>query len=83
MAQRIESILGRLVPSDEGDTDPIPFRALARELFAVERFFESNGFLSAAKEVAHVERTLEALPLQTRRSPRFHRSTLPISRSGR
>jgi len=61
MEQRIESILGRLVPSGEADADPIPFAELARELYAVERFFESNGFLSVAKEVAHVERTLVGL----------------------
>ena len=64
MEQRIESILGRLVPSDEADADPIPYAALARELYAVERFFQSNGFLSLAKEVAHVERTLDRLSPQ-------------------
>ena len=61
MEQRIVSILGRLEPGDDPDADPIPFTALARELYAVERFFESNGFLSIAKEVAHVERTLEGM----------------------
>jgi len=64
MEQRIESVLGRLVPSDEAGADPIPFAALARELYAVERFFESNGFLTLAKEVAHVERTLNGLSPQ-------------------
>mgnify|MGYP001821911589 CR=1 FL=1 len=59
MEERIESILVRLDSADDTDADPIPFASLARELFAVERFFESNGFLSVAKEVAHVERTLE------------------------
>lgn len=61
MEQRIGSILGRLEPSDDPDADRIPYTALARELYAVERFFESNGFLSVAKEVAHVERTLEGM----------------------
>ncbi len=60
MEKRIESILNRLEPEDPSDAEPIPFAALARELYAVERFFESNGFLSVAKEVAHVERTLES-----------------------
>jgi hypothetical protein len=60
MEQRLASILERL-GSDGDDDDPIPFAMLARELFAVERFFESNGFLSVAKEVAHVERLLEGL----------------------
>jgi hypothetical protein len=57
---RINSILKRLQPSAASDSEPIPYSALARELYAVERFFESNGFLSIAKEVAHVERTLES-----------------------
>jgi len=61
MEERIESILARLDSADDTDADPIPFASLARELYAVERFFESNGFLSVAKEVAHVERTLEGL----------------------
>ena len=63
MEVRINSILKRLQPSVTSDSaidaEPIPYAALARELYAVERFFESNGFLSIAKEVAHVERTLE------------------------
>jgi hypothetical protein len=61
---RIGSIMKRLQPSETSDptidAEPIPYAALARELYAVERFFESNGFLSVAKEVAHVERTLES-----------------------
>jgi len=60
MEKRIESILKRLDVQDDSDPEPIPFAALARELYAVERFFESNGFLSIAKEVAHVERALES-----------------------
>jgi len=64
MEVRIDSIMKRLQPAESSDatveTEPIPYAALARELYAVERFFESNGFLSVAKEVAHVERTLES-----------------------
>jgi hypothetical protein len=64
MDVRIDSIMKRLQPSETSDptidAEPIPYAALARELYAVERFFESNGFLSVAKEVAHVERTLES-----------------------
>ncbi|MCU0302789.1 MAG: hypothetical protein MUC56_01855 [Thermoanaerobaculales bacterium] len=59
--RRLTAILDRLGDADEPDAEPPPFAALARELFAVERFFESNGFLSVAKEVAHVERLLEKL----------------------
>ena len=64
MEVRIDSIMNRLQPSETSDpaidAEPIPYAALARELYALERFFESNGFLSVAKEVAHVERTLES-----------------------
>jgi hypothetical protein len=62
MEIRLESIVKRLQGSEDGEaeSEPPPYSALARELYAVERFFESNGFLSIAKEVAHVERTLEA-----------------------
>jgi hypothetical protein len=61
MEQRIASVLDRLQPETADDEVPVPFAALARELYAVERFFESNGFLSIAKEVAHVERTLQEM----------------------
>jgi hypothetical protein len=58
MERRIGTVLDRLQGDDDPDSEPIPYAALARELFAVERFFESNGFLGVAKEVAHVERAL-------------------------
>jgi len=56
--QRIGAVLDRVRSDDDTDAEPIPYAALARELWAVERFFESNGFLGIAKEVAHVERAL-------------------------
>jgi hypothetical protein len=58
MEERIGAVLRRLESSVE---EPDSFADLARQLFPVERFFESNGFLSVSKEVAHVERTLEGL----------------------
>ncbi len=61
MEQRIASVLERLQDGAEDDKAPVPFAALARELYAVERFFESNGFISVAKEVAHVERILQEM----------------------
>jgi len=60
MEDRLGRVLDRLNQED-GEGDPPPFAVLARELYGVERFFESNGFISIAKEVAHVERALEAL----------------------
>lgn len=59
MEQRLSQALQQL--TRDANDEPIPFRALARDLWAVERFFSSSGFLSVAKEVAHVERALEAL----------------------
>ncbi len=83
--QRLGSVVDRLNQEDEPDSDPPPFAALARELYAVERFFESNGFISVAKEVAHVERTLEALasPEETQQAAdqRIATSEVPLTRS--
>lgn len=59
METRIAEVLERLGAGE--DDEPVPYGDLARRLFPVERFFESNGFLSVAKEVAHVEHALEAL----------------------
>jgi hypothetical protein len=59
--ERIESILGRLDASNDPESEPVSYTALARELFSVERFFESIGFMSVAKEVTHIEKALIAL----------------------
>lgn len=59
--ERLTSVLDRLSPDGDDEAPQIAFGELARELYAVERFFESNGFITVAKEVAHVERALEAL----------------------
>ena len=76
--QRIESVLDRLEPGEGPEKETPPFAALARELYAVERFFESNGFLSVAKEVAYVERALEALaPADEERDLPMPEPTLP------
>jgi hypothetical protein len=85
METRIGSILKRLQPAETADpeveTEPIPYAALARELYAVERFFESNGFLSIAKEVAHVERTLESFaPSDERKTAPSPANTSPSER---
>lgn len=61
MENRLASVLERLAAADADTVEAVPFAALARELYTVERFFESNGFLTVAKEVAHVERALERL----------------------
>ncbi len=77
--QRLNSILDRLEPGDDDDTPPIPFAGLARELYGVERFFESNGFLTVAKEVAHVERLLESLAADDEPEVEETASHLPVA----
>lgn len=68
--ERLTSVLNQLKSdNDEDDTSPIPFGALARELYAVEHFFQSNGFITVAKEVAHVERALESLATDNEPEP--------------
>lgn len=68
--QRLTSVLDQLNPNDDDDdAPPISFGALARELYVVERFFESNGFITVAKEVAHVERALESLAPENEPEP--------------
>ncbi len=58
MASRLESVITAL-SGGNGDLDVQPaFGDLARDLFPVARLFESLGFLSVARELAHVEKTL-------------------------
>lgn len=83
--QRLGTVMDRLNQEDEPDSDPPPFAALARELYAVERFFESNGFISVAKEVAHVEKALDALasPEETQQAAdqKIGTPEVPLTRS--
>lgn len=58
MAVRVREVI-RVLQS-QGDAE-VDFRDLARRLFPVARAFESLGFHSVAREIAHVERSLEAL----------------------
>jgi hypothetical protein len=53
--------MDHLMASTEPDAEAPRYRELARQLFAVERRFETLGFLSVAKEVAYVERVLDDL----------------------
>lgn len=58
MAVRVREVIRSL--QSQGDAE-VDFRDLARRLFPVARAFESLGFHSVAREIAHVERSLEAL----------------------
>ncbi len=61
MQERLSSIIKRLQAGEEASGEPLAYRAMARELFPVAHLFESVGFMSVGKEIAHVERTLQAL----------------------
>ncbi len=61
MQERLASIIKRLEAGEEPSGDPLSYRSIARELFPVAHLFESVGFMSVGKEIAHVERTLKDL----------------------
>lgn len=58
MQDRLEGIVARLEAGEETDGAPLDLRRIARELFPVAHLFESTGFMSVGKEIAHIERSL-------------------------
>jgi len=61
MKDRLTSIVARLEAGEEPSGEPLAYRSMARELFPVAHLFESVGFMSVGKEIAHVERSLQDL----------------------
>jgi len=61
MKERLISIIARLEAGQEPSGEPLAYREMARELFPVGHLFESVGFMSVGKEIAHVERSLQDL----------------------
>jgi len=61
MQERLSSIINRLAAGEESSGEPLAYRSMARELFPIAHVFESVGFMSVGKEIAHVERTLRDL----------------------
>ena len=61
MKDRLVSIIARLEAGEEPSGEPLAYRDMARELFPVAHLFESVGFMSVGKEIAHVERSLQNL----------------------
>ncbi|MEJ2189965.1 MAG: hypothetical protein P8Y93_11265 [Acidobacteriota bacterium] len=61
MEERLGAIVGRLEAGEEAGGEPLRFGDMARQLFPVAHLFESYGFLTVGKEIAHVERTLRDL----------------------
>jgi hypothetical protein len=65
MQMRLASIIKRLETGREPSGAPLPYRAIAREIFPVAHLFESVGFMSVGKEVAHIEKILRDLEPET------------------
>ena len=61
MQERLSSIIKRLDAGEEPSGEPLAYREIARELFPVAHLFESVGFISVGKEIAHVEKALKEL----------------------
>lgn len=61
MEERLGAIVARLEAGEEPGGEPLRFGEMARQLFPVAHLFESYGFLTVGKEIAHVERTLRDL----------------------
>jgi hypothetical protein len=61
MASRLAAIIEELSDADTTSATSPRYAELARQLFPVARLFESLGFLSVAKELAHVDRQLTEL----------------------
>lgn len=58
MALRLEKLIQTLSTGEDEHGAPVSYRAVASQLFPIARLFESVGFLSVGREIAHVERTL-------------------------
>ncbi|MFV2073514.1 MAG: hypothetical protein ACC742_12785 [Thermoanaerobaculales bacterium] len=61
MEERLGAIIARLEAGEGDSGEPVGYRAIAQELFPVAHLFESYGFTSVGKEIAHVERSLNEL----------------------
>jgi len=61
MQERLASIINRLSAGREPSGAPLPYRAIAKEIFPVAHLFESVGFMSVGKEIAHIQKTLSDL----------------------
>ena len=67
--RELYAIIARLEAGQEPSGEALAFREMARELFPVAHLFESVGFMSVGKEIAHVERSLQDLAPEPERSP--------------
>lgn len=58
MRVRVKGIIARLEAEEDPSGAPPDYRRIARDLFPVAHLFESTGFMSVGKEIAHIERSL-------------------------
>jgi hypothetical protein len=61
MQARVKAIIARLEAEHDPSAEPPDYRRIARDLFPVAHLFESTGFMSVGKEIAHIERLLNEL----------------------
>ncbi len=61
MRQNLASIIKRLETGREPSGAPLAYRAIAREIFPIAHLFESVGFMSVGREIAHIEKILSDL----------------------
>ncbi len=54
----LETVISGLKAGRQANGEPVSYRKLRTALFPVGRLFESVGFMSVGREVAHVERVL-------------------------
>jgi hypothetical protein len=65
MKDKLARIIRRLEAGEEPSGEPLAYRDMARELFPIAHLFESVGFMSVGKEIAHIERSLRELAPET------------------
>lgn len=75
MREKVSRIINRLEAGGETTGQPLDYHKIARELFPVAHLFESTGFMSIGKEIAHIERSLEKLAPEA--AAQSHASTEP------
>jgi small nuclear ribonucleoprotein (snRNP)-like protein len=81
MKDKLSSIIARLEAGEEPTGEPLAYHDLARELFPIAHLFESVGFMSVGKEIAHVERALIELEPEAEVSDRPYDPVQPPATS--
>ena len=86
MQEKLAGIIRQLETAESDE--PVSYQAIARELFPVAHLFESLGFMSIGKEIAHIERALKDLEPESSSPPHnapqtsSHRSSTTSAAAG-